>query len=78
MTDTGNNDIRLEGKENELDGFLSKKDRMDLMKSFKEFNKKKEKYPLTDLSKILKYIPYYFQLTSNKIRKQMIKEYFLN
>ena len=44
VTDTGNNDIRLEGKENELDGFLSKKDRMDLMKSFKEFNKKKEKY----------------------------------
>jgi len=44
VTDTGDNDIRLEGKEHQLDGFLSKEDRMRLIKSFKEFHRKKEKY----------------------------------
>ena len=44
VTDTGGGDIRLEEKEHELDGFLSKKDRIELMKSFKEFHKKKDKY----------------------------------
>jgi len=42
VTDTGDNDIRLEGKEHQLDGFLSKEDRMRLIKSFKEFHRKKE------------------------------------
>ena len=44
VTDTGGDDVRLEGKEHELDGFLSKKDRIKLMKSFKEFYDKRDKY----------------------------------
>jgi len=44
VTDTIGDDIRLEGKAKELDGFLSKDDRMNLMKSFKEFQNKKEKH----------------------------------
>ena len=45
---------------------------------YNNINKNKENYPLKDLIQIIKYLPYYFQLTNNKIRKQMIKEYFLN
>ena len=44
VTDTGGNDIRLEGKEHELDGFLSKDNRIKLINSFEDFNNKKEKY----------------------------------
>mgnify|MGYP003148664022 CR=1 FL=1 len=46
VTDTGVDDVRLEGKAKEggVEGFLSKEHRIGLMKSFKEFQKKKEKY----------------------------------
>jgi len=44
VTDMGDSDIRLEEKEHRLDGFLSETDRNELIKSFKEFHTKKEKY----------------------------------
>ena len=71
--------LKLNERINKLHTFIKDETFLSYSRGiYSKINKKKEKYPLTDLSKILKYIPYYFQLTSNKIRKQMIKEYFLN